>query len=163
MNLLLLCHGALREFGAFELGRDQSVQYRGNYGTNLSYQAAREIVQAILDDPTISDDRLARGFRGDYRPAAPLEGPGGFAPDINFSGDNRLPCFLMNLTTRNWVRLGGQWRSRLSGICRQCGDQAFWLNLLCCTNIDDVNVPALNPRFRVDDWEELLPGGGEMA
>lgn len=159
MNLLLLCHGGRREFSAFDLGRNQSVQYRGNYGSNLSYQAAREIVHTIMDDPTISDERLARGFRTKYYPQEALEGPGGFAPDFNLSGDDRLPCFIMNLSTRKWSRLGGGWRSRLSTVCGDLGDQAFWLNLLCCANIDEVNVEPLNPRLRLKNWEDLLPGG----
>ncbi len=159
MNLLLLCHGGRREFGSFELGRDQSVQYRGNFGSNLSYQAAREIVTAIMDDPTVSDERLARGFRTKYDPQPALEGPGGFAPDFNLAGDDRLPCFMMNLSTRKWARLGATWRSRLSVMCGQLGDQAFWLNLLCCANIDEVNVPPLDPHLRKIKWEDLLPGG----
>ena len=159
MNLLLLCHGGIREFGSFKLGRNQTVQYRGNFGGNLSYQAAREIVHALMDDPTISDDRLARGFRTKYYPQEPLDGPGGFAPDFNLSGDDDLPCFIMNLSTGKWARLGGNWRNRLSHVCGQLEGEAFWLNLLCCANIEDVNVKPLNPRLRLKKWEDLLPGG----
>lgn len=159
MNLLLLCHGGIREFGSFALKRDQSVQYRGNFGSNLGYQAAREIVTALMDDPTITDERLARGFGNKYYPQPPLDGPGGFAPDFNLGGDDRLPCFVMNLSTRKWTRLGGAWKSRLSVMIEQLGDQAFWLNLLCCANIDDVNVPPLDVRLQQKNWEALLPGG----
>ena len=159
MNLLLLSHGGIRQFGSFDLGRDQSVQYRGNFGSNLGYSAAREIVHALMDDPTITDERLARGFRDKYCPQDALEGPGSFAPDFNLSGDDRLPCFIMNLSTRQWSRLGSGWRSRLSVLCGRFGDRAFWLNLLCCANIEEVNVDPLVPRLRVKDWEDMLPGG----
>ena len=73
-NLLLLCHGALMEFSSFELGDDQAVQYRGNFGALLSGQVARSITAALLADPLVTDTQLARAIPN-YTPQPPCEGP----------------------------------------------------------------------------------------
>ena len=160
MNVLLLCHGGIQEFGTFDLAWDQTVQYRGNFGSPLNYFAAGELVGALLDDPTISDKQLARGFRDHaYFAQEPLEGRGSFAPNLRLSGDNNVLCFFMDMNTRSWSRLGRGWRSDLGQVCRMIGRNGrnpFWLNLLCCTNLEDVDIPNLNARLEHRSWEDVL-------
>ncbi len=156
MNGLLLCHGGLKEFSAFSLKAEQTVAYRGNYGTPLSAETARALVQALLDNPLVSDHEIGLQVMG-YKPQDPLEGPGNFRPDLNLRGDNELLCFMMNMATRRWVKLDANWRSTLSEICLNLGSP-LWLNLLCCSNLNDVNVPeaAVDPTLRVKDWGSIL-------
>src|SRR5262245_62061070 len=100
MNLLLLCHGATMEATSFALGSGQQIQYRGNYGANLTEDAARTLVRALLSDPYMTDTQLTSSIPN-YEPQLPLEGPMNVAPDFRLWGDPR--CFCMDMSTREWV------------------------------------------------------------
>jgi hypothetical protein len=156
MNGLLLCHGRLSDFGSLTLDAGQTVQYRGNYGNPLSGTVARSLVQAILDNPHISDEEIGRSVER-YQPQDPLQGPGGFKPDINLSGDDRLRCFFMDLSTRSWINLDSTWSSTLGNVCQSLR-APLWLNLLCCTTLTGEEIPraAVDEKLRVKEWSQLL-------
>jgi hypothetical protein len=156
MNLLLLCHGALKEFSSFTLAQGQTVQYRGNYGTGLTSGQARALVQALLDNPLVSDEEIGRQIFG-YAPQEPLVGPGSFAPDISLSGDDRLLCIALNLVTRRWVQLGHDWHSTLGRVATASG-QPVWIDLLCCTVLVNAEVAkaVVDPTLEVRAWADLL-------
>jgi hypothetical protein len=154
MYLILLCHGSLREYSSFDLNAGQTVQYRGNYGTPLSLENARVLVQTLQRDPFIRDRHLGASFLN-YTPQDPLVGRGTFAPDINLSGDDNLPTFLYNLATadvtfsngwtvrgRHYLPLRSSHQARLSDVVREMGAPCH-LNLLCCTIIEGTNNDLL--------------------
>jgi len=160
MNLLLLCHGRLSEFNSFELKAQQTVQYRGNFGTILSLPTAKKLVQALTSDPCISDQQLAMSVSG-YNAQVPLEGPNSFRPDIDLNGDNdpQYLCFLMNMTSKTWLPLGANWRASLNEVVQtfQVCHPPLWLNLLCCTFIDGTVQQAVVDRHRVaKNWNDVL-------
>jgi hypothetical protein len=157
MNLLLLCHGAPREVASFELKAGQTVQYRGNFGTNLSASVARALVGALVSDPYVGDQQLAHIVSG-YTAQPPLEGPRSFKPDISLGGDNpqQCLCFVMNMTGRNWFPLDGSWHSSLNAVVASC-PSPLWLNFLCCTFIDEnVQKAFLRSEVRVRNWSDIL-------
>lgn len=156
MNIILLCHGGLKEFSSFDLAEGQTVQYRGNYGTPLSASVAPAIVKALISDPYMSDQHLAANLQG-YKPLDPLEGPNTFAPDIKLQGADDLLCFIMNMSTGKWLPLNSQWSSTLSNVISKLGSK-FWLNLLCCTNLPSANVQStvVKSDLRVSSWAEVL-------
>lgn len=158
-NIILLCHGQQREFAGFDLPSGGEVQYRGNFGTPLSVAVARSLVAALLEDPTISDQQIAREIHG-YRGEEPLSGPGSFRPDFSLRGDDRLPCFLLNLTTRRWAPLGRNFESTLHEIVTVLTPAgAFWLNLLCCSTQPGASVPeAWVDRLTEKPWPAVLNG-----
>jgi hypothetical protein len=156
MNLLLLCHGRRSDFGSFELGAGQCVQYRGNFGTPLSSSNARALVKALIENPTVLDREIATQI-SNYQPQDPLEGPGGFRPDISLSGDDNLLCFLMNMNTRRWVQLGSGWSSSLNQVAQDFSPP-LWLNLLSCTTLGDGDVQRayVKPELAVKSWKDVL-------
>jgi len=156
MNMLLLCHGTLKEIGSFELAKDQTVQYRGNFGTFLSEMAALALVQSLLSDPMMTDEQIASQIKH-YKPQPPLEGPGSFAPDIQLEGDDNLLCMQMNLNTRRYIRLWSDWRSTLNREINHLDGQPAWINLLCCTKLPlDLQTAVVNPYTEVKDWSQLF-------
>ncbi len=140
-NYVLVCHGGIREFSSFSLEDDQEVQYRGNFGAPLGYGTALAIWNAIKSDPTVSDEQLARGI-ANYHPQDVLQGPGRFSPDLDLSGDDNLFLFIININTGRYARLDGNWHVRLSALVGLLGasGRAFWLNLLCCTQIANSGI-----------------------
>ncbi len=156
MNLILLCHGALKEFSSFELANRQTVQYRGNYGTPLSAQAAAAVIKALKSDPYMTDKQLASSLKG-YIPTAPLEGKGGFSPDVSLAGDDNLPCFIMNMANGRWWPLPGTWRSTLGRVVSDLGSP-LWLNLLCCTPLKGSDLPEVGVQsdHMVKSWSEVI-------
>ena len=58
MNLLLVCHGALKEYSSFDVPKNVEVQYRGVYGTLLGEPEAMAIVQALLDNPVATEKEI---------------------------------------------------------------------------------------------------------
>ena len=156
-NLLLLCHGGLDEFGSFDVQQGSTVQYRGNFGTNLSGPVARTLVSAILDNPTVTDVELKRSIDG-YDPQEPLDGPGTFRPNIRLSGSTSPFCFVMNLSTRQWVPLDGTFKTTLKDVVRSFAGHNYWLNLLCCTNLklDELPRATINDSKKALSWDKLL-------
>ncbi len=155
-NLLLLCHGGLDEFSAFDVTQGSCVQYRGNYGTNLSASVAQQIFSALLSNPTIDDRQLGRGIQG-YTPHDPLGGPRTYRPDVILSGDDNLPCFLLNLNSRRWTRFDSSWTSRLRSVTSQLSGTSYWLNLLCCTNLPGANVTSAYVDHTLQvPWQQVL-------
>ena len=156
MNALLLCHGQLRLDSSFELAAGQSVQYRGNFGTDLSADVAFALTQALLSNPLITDEQLSTQINH-YQPQDALDGPGGFRPDIDLSGDDALPCIFMNMGTRKWVYLRHGWSSRLSTVCAYL-KSPLWLNLLCCTKLDDIELTKAGVKqdLVVKSWADVL-------
>lgn len=157
MNLLLLCHGGLREFASFELKDRQTVQYRGNFGTSLTASVAKALVGALVSDPYIGDQQLAYMVSG-YTAQPSLDGPRSLKPDISLSGDNpqKCLCFVMNMTSKKWFPLEGSWRSNLNEVVNGC-PSPLWLNLLCCTFIDEnVQEAFVRPHVKVKSWADVL-------
>ena len=77
---------------------------------------------------------------------------------MGLSGDDQLLCFLMNMNTRRWIRLGSNWSTRFSALVGSLNGAACWLNLLCCTLQPKADVPRgiVDPDLRIDDWALLL-------
>jgi hypothetical protein len=154
-NLLLLCHGGLREFGTFELTRTQTIQYRGNFGALIDEVAARRIVHTLLQDPTVSDQQLGREIVN-YRPTDPITGPGGFGPDIDLGGGGAPPCFFVDLSTHRRFDLDMHWRTRLSQLI-QTLPADFYLDLVCCTDAGIRAVgPQIEPFVAVRSWADVF-------
>lgn len=151
-DYILLCHGGLNEDSAFELAGDQTVLYRGNFGSLLTGDAARRLVQTLRQDATVTDDQIKREIPN-YQGTEEVGGPGTFRPDITLQGDDNLMCFIMNMATGKWLPLGTAWRTRLRDLVGQLGG-AFTLNLLCCTLLpdSDVDAPHPSPELKVKDW-----------
>ena len=156
MNLVLLCHGRPLEDSNFDVGDGQTLQYRGNYGSPLSGSAARTIVQALLQDPTVGDEQLRTAIPN-YDPLEALVGPRTSGPDIALAGDDALPCFFLNLTTRALLWLPSGWHARLGGLLRDLGSP-LWLNLLCCTEVPGAGVvePTVDRLVQVNSWAQVL-------
>lgn len=157
MNLLLLCHGGLREQASFELKARQTVQYRGNFGTDLTAQVAKALVGALVSDPYIRDEQLVRAVDG-YTAQPPLNGPRSFGPDISLSGDNpgKCLCFVMNMTSRRWFPLEESWHGNLNSLVNAC-PSPLWLNLLCCTFIEgNVQGAYVRDHAEVRSWADIL-------
>ena len=155
MNLILLCHGSRRDWGSFTLARNQTVQYRGNFGTPLSESVARTLVAALLSDPTVTDIQLQASIPN-YNPQPPLEGPNTFAPDFDLAGDDHLLCFLLNMNNRRWAPLPSGWSTTLGRFLTDLGtSQAFWLNLLCCSG-NGADRAWVNPYTEVTRWDQVL-------
>lgn len=156
MEMLLLCHGMLRDDSAFEVGAGQVVQYRGNFGTDLYLPEALALVQALLSDANVSERQIGSQISG-YRQHEPLEGPGSFGPDVALQGDDQLLCFAMDLASRRWLRLGTAWQARLGMLLRGLG-QPLHLNLVCCTALNtQVAAGVIDPGLQVGDWVNLMP------
>ncbi len=155
-DILILCHGNQREFGVFDLKKDQAVLYRGNFGALLGVGAAKRLVTTLLQDPLIGDKELAKEIPN-YKGAA-CAGPGTFKPDIELSGDDNLLCFIMNLHDGRWWRLGSGFKSKLSEIIAGLGDGPFTVNLLCCTLSKDsgAEAPTVDKALQVKDWPALF-------
>ena len=157
MNLLLLCHGILKEFSSFTLGHGQTVQYRGDYGTDLTSGQAQAVVKALLDNPLVADDDISREIFG-YDAHAPLVGPGSFAPDILLHGDDHLLCIAMNLKTRRWFELGPAWQTTLGRLAAGL-TKPVSIDLLCCTALagSEAAKAVVNPNLKVVAWADILP------
>jgi hypothetical protein len=156
-NYILLCHGELKEFSSFTLGAGQSVQYRGKYGTNLSGDIAKALVGALRSDPCVTDEHLAAQIRG-YTAQGPLEAGKTYAPDIRLWGTDNPLCFLMRMEGRRpWIRLGPEFASTLGKVMASLGSPV-WLNLLCCTELPDVEIAQayVKDGLQVKNWENIL-------
>ncbi|WP_339730858.1 hypothetical protein [uncultured Gimesia sp.] len=154
-NYILLCHGGLNQDRSFHLEDRQTVIYRGNFGSLLSGAAARRLVATLTSDPTVTDAQL-RIEIPNYVSSEEAEGPGDFRPDINLSGDDKLMCFVMDMSTGRWLKLNSAWRSRLSALVEDLGEE-FTLNLLCCTLLPEsgVDAPHPDPNLQVPNWDML--------
>jgi len=156
-NYVLICHGGPREYSSFDLSKGQEVHYRGNYGAPLGSLTALAIWKALKANPSVTDEQLARGITG-YNPPDVLRGPGTVAPDFNLSGDDNLFLFLLNMGTGKYLRLGTNWRSKLSTVVAAIGPngKAFWLNLLCCSEIEGSGVEMPSGVQLVSRFEDIV-------
>ena len=157
-NYVLVCHGDIREFGSFNLAAKQEVQYRGNFGAPLDYVTALAVWKALRSDPTVDDKSLAKAIHN-YHPEPVLAGPNSFAPDIDLAGDDNLFLFLINMNTRNYIRLKDDWKIRLSSLVDILGNQgrsSFWLNLLCCTKFSGSGIEMPSGAHLVSSFEKIL-------
>lgn len=155
MNLLLLCHGALSEFGSFELDAGQEVQYRGNYGESLSGEVAAALAKALLENASITAQQIGRQI-SNYRQVDALVGPRPVKPDIELWATANPPCFVVDLSTGEWSRLAGTWRSTLGRLVRDLG-APLHLDLLCCTEIPDLEHKAVvKSDLKVKRWDQVF-------
>ncbi|MBP2449631.1 hypothetical protein [Rhizobium leguminosarum] len=157
-NYVLVCHGNIREFGSFHLAAKQEVQYRGNFGAKLGYMTALAVWKALKSDPTLDDKSLGKAIQN-YHPEPVLAGPNSFAPDINLEGDDNRFLFLINMNTRNYILLKGDWKIKLSSLVDILGNQGtsgFWLNLLCCTEIPESGIEMPSGAHLVSSFEKIL-------
>ncbi|RKQ84967.1 hypothetical protein C8N24_6598 [Solirubrobacter pauli] len=155
MNLVLLCHGALSEFGSFELGADQEVQYRGNFGESLEPPVAAALFKALVQNPTVTERQIATQISG-YHQEPVLAGPRSVKPDIKLWATTSPPCFVMDLTTRQWGRLAPTFRSTLGQVVRGLG-APLHLDLLCCTELPDFKDRAVvDPALEVKTWAQIF-------
>jgi len=63
-------------------------------------------------DWTVTEQQLAREIEN-YQQQPRIVGPGNFGPNIQLQGDDKLPCFPMNVDTGEWSRLKAGWRTSL--------------------------------------------------
>jgi len=73
--------------------------------------------------------------------------------------ENNLFLFLINMNTRNYLRLGDDWKIKLSSLIDILGNQggsSFWLNLLCCTEIPESGVEMPSGAHLVSSFEKIL-------
>jgi hypothetical protein len=156
-NYILLCHGAPKDFSSLQLPANTSVQYRGNYGTPLSSDNAKALVQALTSNAQVGDGEIAKQIRG-YTGQAPLEGGKSYAPDFNLQGDDHLLCFLMKMEGRRpWALLGSDFKSTLSRVVADLGSP-LWLNLLCCSSLPGLDMaPAMvKDGLQLKSWDQVI-------
>jgi hypothetical protein len=159
MNLMMLCHGAPDEENMYtvELKKNQTLQYRGKFGTGMSPDLAKYVVKALRENATVSEVQLASGLKG-YQATDPLDGPKSFRPDFYLQGDDKLLCFIMNMNTGRWMPLGPDFNTTLGKFIAGLGTTPFWLNLLCCSFLPDSKQTEafVNPQLKAGDWNTIL-------
>jgi len=166
MNLLMMCHGTPKEFSSFSLKAEQTVQYRGVFGTLLKVNVALKLAQDLTGNPLMDDKKLAMGLEN-YKPTEPCVGANTFAPDLKLAGDDNLPCFLKNMANGVWIHLDSSFRMTLGEMVTSplLADQPFLLNLLCCTLIPGADIlPALvKKEAMVKDLKMVLQPSKQKA
>jgi hypothetical protein len=155
MNLILLCHGELSDFGSFELAKDQEVQYRGNWGEPLSPPIAKALFQALIQNPNVTPEQIGKQING-YQQTDVLTGPKPVKPDIELWTTANPPCFLMDLGTREWRRLPPAPRTTLGRVVRALG-APLWLDLICCTELPGfAETSGVDPSLEVKRWDQVF-------
>lgn len=130
-EIMLLCHGSVKEESTFSVPTGFVIWYIGIPGRVLPVAKAHEIVAWLKSDPT-DPERAARSNGLDV---TKYSGPGVTGPNFNLVGDAHLPTQFYDFISGVETEIDDSWKSSLGAVVGDIASKNPGLNnlfLLCC-------------------------------